>query len=117
MITAEQMCRIPSWLANRGPESAIVTSTRIRLARNLVDSAFPVRASLQERKIVFDRVVEACQRVAQCRDFTVTNFAPLRPLAQQFLMEERAASLEKQRREDKELATELICTSGILSAM
>jgi protein arginine kinase len=86
------MCRIPAWFSNKGPEADVVISTRVRLARNLADRSFPGKASLQERKHAFDEISGACSGLEQCKEFTVTNFAPLRRANQEFLVEERAVS-------------------------
>ncbi len=94
MISSEQMCTVPAWLTGKGPEADVVISTRVRLARNLHRFPFPGRASLEERKVVFDAVKGACTSLSQCSEFAVTNFAPLRKVSQQFLMEERAVSPE-----------------------
>ena len=42
--------RSGEWLRGAGPESDIVISSRIRLARNLADYPFISRASDQDRK-------------------------------------------------------------------
>ena len=94
MISSDQMCRVPAWFSNRGPEADVVMSTRIRLARNLAAYPFPGRASLSQRKDVFEAVAEACRELPLCRGFTVTNCAPLRRVSQEFLVEERAVSGE-----------------------
>ncbi len=94
MISSDQMCRVPAWFSNRGPECDVVVSTRVRLARNLAGFPFPSRLSLEERRVVFGTVRDACREVPQCSEYQVTNFAPLRRLSQEFLMEERAVSPE-----------------------
>jgi len=48
-----------SWLADSGPEDDIAISTRIRLARNLVDVPFPIAASADSLRVVRDSVVAA----------------------------------------------------------
>ncbi len=92
MISSDQMCRVPAWFSNQGPEVDVVVSTRVRLARNLADHLFPSAASLEERKGIFAEVEHACRDIAMCQDFKSTNFAPLRKTSQEFLMEERAVS-------------------------
>jgi protein arginine kinase len=94
MISAEQMCRVPAWFTGKGTDADVVMSTRVRLARNLHTYRFPGRASLEERKAVFEKVSDACTSLSQCNGFAVTNFAPLRKMSQRFLMEERAVSPE-----------------------
>ncbi|MFD2172376.1 protein arginine kinase [Tumebacillus lipolyticus] len=44
------------WMSDEGPHSDIVISTRIRLARNLVDHPFPMLASDQEAEEIVQKV-------------------------------------------------------------
>ena len=48
-----------AWLDASGPESPVVLSTRIRLARNLAGQAFSQRSRDADRKAVLTRVTEA----------------------------------------------------------
>ncbi|MFP4164425.1 MAG: ATP--guanido phosphotransferase [Chitinispirillaceae bacterium] len=86
--------KIPVWFDNSGPECDVVVSTRIRLARNLADRKFPLQASPKERKAIFRDIASAFQSSAQFKKFEVINFARLRSLDQQFLVEERVVSLD-----------------------
>jgi protein arginine kinase len=92
MISSDQLYRVPAWFSGIGPESDVVISTRIRLARNLADHQFPLHASLADRQAVFAAAVEALKKVPACKGFTVANFAQLKKVNQQFLVEERVAS-------------------------
>lgn len=92
MISSDQLYRTPVWFSGKGPENDVIISTRIRLARNLAGHTFPNRASLQERKSVFEDVAQACAGIPQCKGFTVANFVGLKSLNQQYLVEDRAAS-------------------------
>ncbi len=49
------------WLDASGPLSHIVLSTRIRLARNLADRPFTIRAPVEQRRAVLDAVDAAWQ--------------------------------------------------------
>ncbi len=84
--------QIPIWFDNSGPESDVVISTRIRLARNLENRNFPFRATGKERKSVFKEVASVFESASQFKNFEVINFARLRKLEQQFLVEERVVS-------------------------
>lgn len=46
------------WLEPEGPEAEIILSTRVRLARNLQGIPFSVRAGVEDRRQVLDRVRE-----------------------------------------------------------
>ncbi|MDG5815753.1 hypothetical protein QA601_11740 [Chitinispirillales bacterium ANBcel5] len=83
---------VPVWFNNNGPESDVVVSSRIRLARNLDNHQFPFQASLKERKTVFKKITEVFDSGAQFKTFEVINFSRLRELEQQFLVEERVVS-------------------------
>jgi protein arginine kinase len=51
----------PSWLEASGPESHLVLSTRVRLARNVAGIAFGTRNSPDERERLLERVCEAAR--------------------------------------------------------
>ena len=85
---------IPAWFSNSGPEADCVISTRVRLARNVAEFQFPSKASLSERKNIFDKVTAAIREVPQCKDTTCLNFSAVERINQQFLFEKRIASNE-----------------------
>jgi protein arginine kinase len=85
---------MPSWLSHQGPESDVVISTRVRLARNLARHQFPLHASLHERTKVFEEVTGAFMRSGLCDSFNSVNFSLLDKRQQQFMVEERLASIE-----------------------
>ena len=87
-----QANRVPGWFDNNGPESDIITSTRIRLARNLAHRRFPYHASLAERKQAYKEITGVLNHEARFRSFEVLNFANLSKLEQQFFLEERVVS-------------------------
>lgn len=82
------------WLRGVGPESDIVISSRIRLARNLADFPFISRATLQDRsrieKILHDRVLA----VASETDLLYVNVSQLEQVDRQFLVERHLISRE-----------------------
>ena len=48
-----------SWLSGEGPETDVVLSSRVRLARNLEDYFFPDRASTEvQEKVLKAQVVD-----------------------------------------------------------
>lgn len=49
---------ISPWMKNEGPESDIVLSSRIRLARNLKDYSFPLITTMEEANLVVKQVRE-----------------------------------------------------------
>ncbi len=54
-IPLEAVRRGAPWLTGRGPESDVVVSSRLRLARNLADCPFPHRANAQARAGILAR--------------------------------------------------------------
>ena len=92
MFSHEMIESLPGWFCNAGPQSDCVISTRVRLARNLVDHQFPFKASLLERKKIFNKIAEAVGKIPQYKDFTNLNFSQTEKINQQFLFENRVVS-------------------------
>jgi len=84
--------RLPLWFSGKGNDADVVISTRIRLARNCSLYPFPHRASLLQRKHVFETVADAFRDSPQYNSFECVNFIELTRTEQQFLVEERIAS-------------------------
>ncbi|RMG01100.1 MAG: protein arginine kinase [Planctomycetota bacterium] len=82
------------WLRGEGPESVIVVSTRIRLARNLADYAFISRASDADRKQIRDRVVETVMASELGDRVFCVDVEELSELDRQFLVERHLISRE-----------------------
>ncbi len=92
MFSPETIERIPVWFSNSGPDVDCVISTRVRLARNLANHQFPSKASLLERRDVFDEVAAAAEKVLQDTECTALNFSHTEQIDQQFLLENRVVS-------------------------
>lgn len=85
--------RMPAWFDNSGPDSDVIISTRIRLARNLADYRYTLNATASERKKIFDEVTSALKKsTPHFHNFELVNFAALKKSEQQYLVEERVAS-------------------------
>jgi protein arginine kinase len=92
-ISVEKTVKMPAWFDNTGPDTDVITSTRIRLARNLVNHRFPFSATTSERKKIFEEVTAALKKSApRFRNFELVNFSGLKKLEQMYLIEERIAS-------------------------
>src|SRR5260221_334133 len=82
------------WLRGTGPESDIVVSSRIRLARNLADFPFTNRASASQKgeieSLLHDRVVKLGDGVM----LEYVRVHTLNPLDRQFLVERQLISRE-----------------------
>ncbi len=82
------------WLRGSGPESDIVISTRIRLARNLAEFPFVRRASTDERTQVTKLVRKKIESITEWPDTLILNVEALSEIDRQFLVERQLMSLE-----------------------
>jgi len=82
------------WLRGVGPESDIVISSRIRLARNLADYPFISRASDQDRVHILNDLHESIQDIAQNEEILCVNVEDLGGVDRQFLVERQLISRE-----------------------
>lgn len=82
------------WLEASGPESHIVLSTRVRLARNLAGYAFPQRASDSERTAIAEGVVSAARATRALETATVFELDQLDTADRQLLHERHLISKE-----------------------
>ena len=82
------------WLRGTGPESDIVISSRIRLARNLADFPFSSRASSQEKAEIATTLRAGIKETSRTRKLEYVNIDDLEALDRQFLMERQLISRE-----------------------
>ena len=87
-----QKCGI--WLAGSGPESDIVISSRIRLARNFSDFPFVRKCSAKEQAAVLKSVRGKLKKIHLMRNSEFVDVAKLDPTERQFLMERQIISRE-----------------------
>ncbi|MBD3420918.1 MAG: ATP--guanido phosphotransferase [Chitinivibrionales bacterium] len=92
MKPVEHTSTMPAWLDNSGPETDIVVSTRVRLARNLEGRQFPQKASLPERKGIFEYITSQLKAIKEYDAFTVVNFKEITNVKQRLFVERRLAS-------------------------
>src|SRR3954453_11184086 len=88
---------IPStgeWLRGPGPESDVVVSTRIRLARNLAAFPFTNRASAHQKAEIEALLRDRIGKVETEPRLTYFNLPNLTPLDRQFLVERQLVSRE-----------------------
>ena len=82
------------WLRGTGPESDIVISSRIRLARNLADFPF-IRRCSDEDRISIERTVRAkMDSIDDWRDIRYIDIEQLSEIDRQFLVERQLISRE-----------------------
>ncbi len=82
------------WLRGTGPESDIVISSRIRLARNLAPFPFLTRADDQARLEIESQLRTQLDRLPIDGHLTYVNVASLASLDKQFLVERQLISRE-----------------------
>ena len=86
--------RLGEWLRGSGPESDVVVSTRIRLARNLAGVPFTTRASPHQKAETEARLREAIASLDLAVPLTYVNVATLPAIDRQFLVERQLISRE-----------------------
>lgn len=82
------------WLRGNGPDSDIVMSSRIRLARNMADFPFIRRCTDIDRANIESTVRERLQGNEQLKQLNYINVADLETLDRQFLVERQLISRE-----------------------
>src|SRR5579871_4153169 len=78
----------------KGPHDRIVMSSRVRLARNLKDAAFPGWAKKPERVKVLDSIRPAVESLAEMKDAFAESMDNLTTLDKQILVERHLISRE-----------------------
>lgn len=88
------------WLKGTGPNSDIVISSRIRLARNLDKFPFPHWANKKQGEQALEMVEEAIGKVDYLKGITVFILAELNSIDKQFLVERHLMSHEHTQKMD-----------------
>lgn len=86
--------RLGEWLRGSGPESDVVVSTRIRLARNLAGTPFTTRATPNQKAETEARLREAIGTFDGSAPLTYVGVASLPAIDRQFLVERQLISRE-----------------------
>jgi protein arginine kinase len=82
------------WIGADGPYADIVLSTRVRLARNLQDFRFGLRAADADREAVLELTRRAARDSTLLRDGVSLSMAALSPSARRLLLERHLVSRE-----------------------
>lgn len=88
------------WLKGSGPNSDIVISSRIRLARNLDKIPFPHHANKKEGEQIYKAIEEAKKSVDYIKAATTFELADLDSIDKQFLIERHLMSYEHAQKTD-----------------
>lgn len=95
------------WLRSTGPNSDIVISSRIRLARNLDKARFPHWASKVQGEATLNIIKEGIARVDYLKRTSFFNLSEIDSIDKQFLVERHLMSLEHaQKGENKALVVD-----------
>ncbi|RKY39539.1 MAG: protein arginine kinase [Candidatus Omnitrophota bacterium] len=94
------LAQTSEWLKGTGPDSHIVISSRIRLARNLSNFSFPHWADKKERKEVLSLVKDALFKIKYLKNGLFLEMDGLSALDKQFLLERHLVSREQTKGRD-----------------
>lgn len=83
---------VGAWLSGKGPDSDIVISSRIRLARNVAGALFLPKASSQQQEELVQNVNRALVKALISNGRGIVNVEELSPLEAQFLLERHLVS-------------------------
>jgi protein arginine kinase len=86
--------RPPEWISGTGPESDIVISTRIRLARNLKGIAFSRKAGVPQRRSVLEAAAAAAPATADLAGAFLIELEKVSETDRRFLVERHLISPE-----------------------
>ena len=82
------------WLRGEGPHHQIVISSRVRIARNLRDRAFPGWAKKAERMAILDLIKPRVEELSEMQDSFSESLQDLSALEKQVLVERHLISRE-----------------------
>jgi len=82
------------WLEASGPSGDVVISSRVRLARNVVDVPFPARLNAEGRQKLIDQVLNASRAAPTLASAHYINLTDTKKNERQFLMERHLISPE-----------------------
>lgn len=82
------------WLKGTGPESDIVISSRIRLARNLSEYPFVRRCTEGDKRAILRAARQAVEAIEEWKSVEFVDVEPLSELDRQFLVERQLISRE-----------------------
>jgi protein arginine kinase len=95
-----QISEYPAWAQAGGEDSAVILSTRVRIARNLVGEVFPYRMNMEGRVRVMRQVARTIAGLGEAPDGVFFSLAALAPLEINLLVERRTISPQLARDEN-----------------
>ncbi len=103
------------WLRASGPQSDIVVSSRIRLARNLQGFKFLQKLSASEKQVIIEDVGNAVQNSGSLKGAYYIHYDRLSEIDRQFLLERHLVSREHANEEGAKAVT--ITPNEVISIM
>src|ERR1700751_238226 len=88
------MASTGEWLRGEGPHHQIVVSSRVRLARNLLNRAFPGWAKKAERTAILEQIRPKVEQLPEMQDAFSELLQDLSSLEKQVLVERHLISRE-----------------------
>ena len=80
------------WMAGDGPDSDVVVSSRVRLARNLRGMPFPQQANEEQMASVFAQIRAAVEATPSIGPTEILTLQELLPMERQLVVEEHLTS-------------------------
>lgn len=103
------------WLRGTGPNSDIVISSRIRLARNIEKKPFPHWANKKQAKEALEMIEEVVSKVDYLKKTSIFRMSEMDALDKQFLVERHLMSHEHAQKDNSQAA--VIDEQEIISLM
>jgi len=95
MIVAKLINSTPEWMCSTSTDSAVVMSSRLRLARNLEGHPFPTWGEKSERQKVYETVVSPVRALPVMKDSLVIDaMDAFSMIEKQLLVEQHLVSRE-----------------------
>ncbi len=94
MILDDLLNKPGEWFKGKGPDSNIIISSRVRLARNIAEFPFPGRMKAYQVDELFDKIKLAQQKSSFLRGFEFIKAGELSNLDREFLLERHLISQE-----------------------
>jgi len=82
------------WLNDQGPDSNIIISSRIRLARNINNFLFSSRATIIQKNKILNKVFSSCSSIPSLKGSFCEEMDKIDDLNKQFLLERHLISRE-----------------------
>lgn len=65
---------LPKWIKNSGSEGDVIISSRVRIARNLNNFKFPSKASIDDKKLIIDNIINAFKSSKLISDLNLIGY-------------------------------------------